>query len=59
LFGAVVSPSIVFLWPVPVEWRWTALAAGGVVFLCGFLAMRWGDDFWTWIAEQSWWWFGR
>ena len=57
LFGAVLGAST-FLALLPAKWYLIALAAGGVALLCGFLAMHWGDDFWSWIAEHHWWFGG-
>jgi hypothetical protein len=43
---------------LPAKWYWMALVAGAAALTCGFLAMRWGDDFWMWIAEHRWWFSG-
>ncbi len=57
LFGAVAGAGA-FPILVPAEWQWIALVAGVTALICGFLALRWGEDFWSWIADYGWW-FGR
>ena len=36
------------------DWHIIAAVAGGAAVVCGLLAMRWGDNFWSWVAS----WFG-
>jgi hypothetical protein len=54
IFGAATGYAA-FLWFLPSEWYVTAIAATGVALLFGFLAIRWGDAFWTWVVEHREW----
>jgi hypothetical protein len=57
LFGAVVGGATIPLF-LPSEWYLLALFAGCGALVCGVLALRWGDDFWSWIGEHPWWFGG-
>ncbi len=56
LFGALIG-GFAFL-PFWEAWYWWVLLLGIPALLCGYFAMQWGDDFWTWIVEHLWWFGG-
>lgn len=54
LFGAVVA-GIACLWRISEQWPLAAFFVVGAALVCGFLAVRYGDDFWSWMADHCWW----
>lgn len=56
VFGAVVSLTSFFFISLS-QWYWVLAIALVLAVACGYLAMRYGDDFWHWLADN--WWFWR
>jgi hypothetical protein len=51
LFGAAAGTAVILSF-LPTEPAAIVLAAAAAAaLLCGALAMRWGDEFWSWVAE--------
>ncbi len=50
LFGALAGAGVV-LQMIIGDWHIIAVVAVATALVCGFLAMRWGDDFWSWLAS--------
>ncbi len=57
LFGAVAGAGALFTLILD-GWYWVAVVAAVSTLVCGFLAMRWGEDFWSWVVEHRWWFWG-
>jgi hypothetical protein len=55
LIGVVVGLGSMIAWSITNGWYFAAIV-GAIALMCGFLAMRYGDEFWHSFLPKLWWW---